>query len=197
MNTSYKGKELVRAGHAFAAAIAAETPLIEIAKMVSNLASALDVQIVRAQQLAAESAALKSNLMFWDAEDPESPYDHPDEIASECEMDYGTEFTVQVAARMPNRVYRVVSALEYSTEVELIEGGEVKTPSLDAFLASLRAEGVDGGIERIMVHANHQHAAVAQALHILRMYSAQLRSQSAPSPEAAAIARQFEQVKGV
>lgn len=60
MNTSYKGKELVRAGHAFAAAIAAETPFIEIAKMVSNLASTLDVQIVRAQQLTLENAALKA-----------------------------------------------------------------------------------------------------------------------------------------
>ncbi|MDU7196966.1 MAG: hypothetical protein E6288_03225 [Enterobacteriaceae bacterium] len=90
-----------------------------------------------------EMAALKSNLMFWDAEDPEAPYEHPDEIASECEMAYGTEFTVQVAAKMPNRVYRVVSSSEYSTEVELVEGGEIKTPATDAAIAALRAEGIE------------------------------------------------------
>lgn len=88
----------------------------------------------------AENVALKSNLMFWDAEDPEAPYEHPDEIASECEMCYGTEFTVQVAARMPNRVYRVVSSSEYSTETELVEGGEINTPATDAAIAALRAE---------------------------------------------------------
>ena len=54
----------------------------------------------------------------------------------------------------------------------------VQIPAYNDFLASLRAEGVDGAIERIMVHTNHQHAGVAQALHILRMYAAQLRSKS-------------------
>lgn len=45
-------KELINAGHALAKAISNDTPLIEIAKMVSNLATQLDVQIVRADQLA-------------------------------------------------------------------------------------------------------------------------------------------------
>lgn len=54
----------------------------------------------------------------------------------------------------------------------------IQTPATDAILDSLRAEGVDGAIERIMVHTNHQHAGVAQALHILRIYAAQLRSKS-------------------
>ncbi|WP_269564536.1 hypothetical protein [Kosakonia radicincitans] len=133
--------------------------------------------------LAAENAALESNLMFWDAEDPESPYDHPDEIASECEMDYGTEFTVQVAARMPNRVYRVVSALEYSTEVELVEGGEVKTPATDTFLASMRAEGVDMAIQHL--HSKFEGTGnIGVPVMALEWLAAQLRSQS-------------EQVKGV
>lgn len=98
--------------------------------------------------LVVENVALKSNLMFWDAEDPEAPYEHPDEIASECEMAYGTEFTVQVAAKMPNRVYRVVSSSEYSTEVELVEGGEIKTPATSSAIAALRAEGVEMLAER-------------------------------------------------
>ncbi|AYY04888.1 hypothetical protein EGY04_07520 [Enterobacter roggenkampii] len=44
-------KELVRAGHELAAAMGADTPLIEIAKLVSRLATALDVQLTRANAL--------------------------------------------------------------------------------------------------------------------------------------------------
>lgn len=45
-------KELVRAGHELAAAMGADTPIIEIAKLVSRLATALDVQLARANALA-------------------------------------------------------------------------------------------------------------------------------------------------
>ncbi|WP_017384462.1 hypothetical protein [Enterobacter hormaechei] len=44
-------KELINAGHALAKAISNDTPLIEIAKMVSNLATQLDIQIARSHQL--------------------------------------------------------------------------------------------------------------------------------------------------
>lgn len=44
-------KELINAGHALAKAISNDTPLIEIAKMVSNLATQLDVQLARSNQL--------------------------------------------------------------------------------------------------------------------------------------------------
>lgn len=61
-----KGKELVAAGHAFAKAIGMDTPLIEIAKMVSVLATRLDCALVRGDEiqmqrdaLAAENAALR------------------------------------------------------------------------------------------------------------------------------------------
>ncbi len=59
-------KHLVRVGHEFAAAMSDDTPIITIAKMVTELASALDVQSARSDALAAklndvcaESAALK------------------------------------------------------------------------------------------------------------------------------------------
>ena len=44
-------RELVRAGHELAAAMDADTPLIEIAKLVSRLATELDVQLARANAL--------------------------------------------------------------------------------------------------------------------------------------------------
>lgn len=53
-------KELINAGHALAKAISNDTPLIEIAKMVSNLATQLDVQLARSNALAAENAGLKA-----------------------------------------------------------------------------------------------------------------------------------------
>lgn len=49
-------KELVRAGHEFAAEMGADTPLIEIAKLVSRLATELDVQLSRANTLASLAA---------------------------------------------------------------------------------------------------------------------------------------------
>lgn len=51
-------KELINAGHELAKAISADTPIIEIAKMVTRLATALDVQQARANALAAENAGL-------------------------------------------------------------------------------------------------------------------------------------------
>lgn len=50
-------KELVIAGHELAKTLSADTPLIEIAKFVSDLATRLDVQTVLAQQLAAQNTA--------------------------------------------------------------------------------------------------------------------------------------------
>lgn len=59
-------KHLVRVGHEFAAAMSDDTPIITIAKMVTELASALDVQSAHSEALAAklsdvcaENAALK------------------------------------------------------------------------------------------------------------------------------------------
>lgn len=54
-----KGKELVAAGHAFAKAIGMDTPLIEVAKLVSELATRLDCALVRGD-------AHKQDVMTWE-----------------------------------------------------------------------------------------------------------------------------------
>lgn len=92
--------------------------------------------------MSAENASLKSNLMFWDAEDPEAPYESPLSIACECEMQAGETFEVQVAARLPNMTYRVVSADEVRTEVEWVSGSITETPATDAYLNSVRADAI-------------------------------------------------------
>ncbi|HAS1125204.1 TPA: hypothetical protein I3786_003659 [Enterobacter cloacae] len=69
-------KELINAGHALAKAISNDTPLIEIAKMVSNLATHLDVQLARSNALAAENAGLKdaidATIGWQQSTDPEN-----------------------------------------------------------------------------------------------------------------------------
>ena len=66
MQKNLSNKELVAAGHKFAANISADTPLIDMAKMVSELATQLDVALAAAaeagkqrDQLALESVGLK------------------------------------------------------------------------------------------------------------------------------------------
>lgn len=56
MRVTTNNKHLVRAGHEFAAAMTSDTPIITIAKMVTELASALDVQSARSDALAADGA---------------------------------------------------------------------------------------------------------------------------------------------
>ncbi|WP_182629613.1 hypothetical protein [Pantoea hericii] len=55
-------KEVVAAGHQFAKSISMETPLIEMAKMVAELSSRLDVATVRANLMSAEVLRIKSML---------------------------------------------------------------------------------------------------------------------------------------
>lgn len=62
MTNQKSNKELVSAGHAFAKAQAADAPLTEIAKLVSDLATRLDVMTVRADALAVENLALKNYI---------------------------------------------------------------------------------------------------------------------------------------
>ncbi|HAV9367286.1 TPA: hypothetical protein JLF99_000515 [Escherichia coli] len=93
--------------------------------------------------LAAENAGLKSNLMFWDADNPELPYDSPDEIASECGINYNEKLVVNVAAKLPSRTYLVCESWDTDCKLELVEGAELQTPTTDAFLAEVRAQGVE------------------------------------------------------
>lgn len=65
MQKNLSNKELVAAGHKFAANISADTPLLDMAKMVSELATQLDAALAAAaeackqrDQLAAENATL-------------------------------------------------------------------------------------------------------------------------------------------
>nr|WP_310615811.1 hypothetical protein [Pantoea cypripedii] len=54
MHNTKSNKELVKAGHAFAANLSADTGLMDMAKMVTDLATRLDVANARANVMAGE-----------------------------------------------------------------------------------------------------------------------------------------------
>ncbi|HDT5515093.1 TPA: hypothetical protein QHK07_000162 [Klebsiella aerogenes] len=112
---------------------------IEKCRELTNCPAGVDLQDW-VKKLAAENVALKSNLMFWDADNPELPYDSPEEIASECSLNYNEEFVVQVAAKLPNRTYRVCESWESDCKLELVEGADLKTPATDHIVAGIKAD---------------------------------------------------------
>lgn len=108
--------------------------------VISTLKSELASQNQQVVNLAVENASLKSNLMFWDADNPELPYDSPEEIASECELNYKEELVVQVAAKLPNRTYRVCESSEIDCKLELVGGAELQTPATETAIASIKVQ---------------------------------------------------------
>ncbi|EMX8313072.1 TPA: hypothetical protein L1N45_000846 [Escherichia coli] len=163
-------KGLVAAGHEMTSELKAECGAVDmrsVAKLLSDLATQLEVQLARANALAedqqkaiesikqadsavklahekfsalaAENEALKSNLIYWGGEDS-GPVRSPLDYAHEAGLESGEEFEMQVAARMPNLTYRVVSSSRFKTEIELIGGLLPETPATDAFLAEVKTE---------------------------------------------------------
>jgi len=131
-------KHLVRVGHEFAAAMSDDTPIITIAKMVTELASALDVQTARSEALAAENAALKHAMSVT--------------LEHVSVMDTGQ---AGVAAMIIN------DALHNS-----------ETPATDAFLAEIRAQGV----ELVADHLETLRPHLTFSPNSIRDYAAQIRS---------------------
>lgn len=112
MESNIKG--LVAAGYEMASELKAECGAVDmrsVAKLISDLATQLEVQLVRANALAAENAELKK-------------------FCKDAAFD-----------------------ADYEAELGMERGGfsdalnEIKTPATDAFLAEVRAQGVDAAIE--------------------------------------------------
>ncbi|MEH5098930.1 hypothetical protein PO486_13680 [Atlantibacter hermannii] len=136
-------KHLVRVGHEFAAAMSDDTPIITIAKMVTELASALDVQSARSEALAAklhnvcaENAALAA---FGGKLD-------------KMRNDLNGEGTgIQGRAE--------VACQQIALEAAMEEFDAVKTPATDAWVneqrAAGRVEGVNFAAARLAAAFNH------------------------------------------
>ncbi|EIF5988529.1 hypothetical protein FSG58_008005 [Escherichia coli] len=170
MESNIKG--LVAAGHEMASELKAECGAVDmrsVAKLISDLATQLEVQLVRANALAAENAALKAGAMYFSygsefsfechktAEEAiaaaEAAIDDyrgdacdgwSEEVESIC---WGViiQQATKVGERKKRKCDRVSPWIERVCDYELRPN--VETPATDAFLAEVRAHGVDAAIE--------------------------------------------------
>lgn len=187
-------KHLVRVGHEFAAAMSDDTPIITIAKMLTELASALDVQSARSEALAVENAALKSGQLFFMYSDETGFEIHKSQeraIASAKDMiavcreeavqdgwpeDADTicwgvimQKAIETNFEKPSEQNCWIGWSEYNLNPEL------ETPTTDAWVNEQRAVGVDGAIEKLITMLNHQSTGVSASINVLRTFAAQLR----------------------
>lgn len=165
-----KGKELVAAGHAFAKAIGMDTPLIEIAKMMAELATRLDCALVRGDELEAQRDALAENegykQAFYEmaeilgigarADSPKNVFEQvikPMLINLQKERDQlaaenAAIKTMNDVLSEELRGYESDGAYDGPIAHKLWHSNS-ENPATDAYLNSVRAEGVDYVAEAI------------------------------------------------
>ncbi|WP_416509943.1 hypothetical protein [Escherichia coli] len=122
-------KGLVSAGHEMASELKAECGAVDmrsVAKLISDLATQLEVQLVRANALAAESAAMHETI-----EAVRSVADNSSGIA-------GWHLNGDIA----------------TWEEILPEINDIETPATDAFLAEVRAQAFNDLCSAFVKHAN-------------------------------------------
>jgi hypothetical protein len=127
MESNIKG--LVSAGHEMASELKAECGAVDmrsVAKLISDLATQLEVQLVRANALAAESAAMHETI-----EAVRSVADNSSGIA-------GWHLNGDIA----------------TWEEILPEINDIETPATDAFLAEVRAQAFNDLCSAFVKHAN-------------------------------------------
>ncbi|WP_258115572.1 hypothetical protein [Escherichia coli] len=133
MESNIKG--LVSAGHEMASELKAECGAVDmrsVAKLLSDLATQLEVQLVRANALAAENAALKESERAFDAMCAE---EHGDNWVSEL-----TETPATDAFLSEVRAQGVEMAMEHMRSSGSLTFGDCYI-SLNEFAAQLRKGG--------------------------------------------------------
>lgn len=164
--------ELVKSGHK----LAKELHCAESAALVSDLASQLEVQLVRSNALAAKlsminglmDAAEQANKLAQEAtEKLVQERDalaaenaalkavlRPSDIQSEWTDAFGDTAVIEHDATGDNQGHSVSwswvgNQEEVIKSVLLAVDGSIKTPATEAFLAEVRAQGVDAAIEHL------------------------------------------------
>ncbi|EFA4450877.1 hypothetical protein OHF21_06815 [Escherichia coli] len=143
MESNIKG--LVSAGHEMASELKAECGAVDmrsVAKLISDLATQLEVQLVRANALAEDQQKAIESIKQADA---------AVKLAHE-------KFSALAAENAGMKKFCKDAAFDadYEAELGMERGGfsdalnEIKTPATDAFLAEVRAQGVE------MLAKNHQ-----------------------------------------
>ena len=138
-----KVSELVKRGHDQVAELKSSCGAVDVrdvAQLISDLATQLDVQLARSNALAAENAGLKA--------------EH--ELALQYMEELRANFTMYKKFKCQSQP-------------------DVATPATDAFLAEMRAQGVDSAINTVISMMNHQHPVTSKTIDILRVHAYQLR----------------------
>lgn len=178
-----KGKELVAAGHAFAKAIGMDTPLIEIAKMVSVLATRLDCALVRGDACMQAEMVWEKAMMAAIGEDGVGCVVRAiAELKAERDALAAENLALRNAHPQPFGpiMIQALDAYEKDREQEpetgmlnaffiLRDSINIKTPATDAYLNSVRAEGVE------MVKA-HPAISLCSLTHVCEEIAAKLRA---------------------
>ncbi len=151
MESNIKG--LVTAGHEMASELKAECGAVDmrsVAKLISDLATQLEVQLVRANALAEDQQKAIESIKQADA---------AVKLAHE-------KFSAMAAESAGLKKFCEDAAFDADYESELLgeRGGFVdglslvKTPATDAFLAEVRAQGVEMFAECAYTLEHHDHA---------------------------------------
>lgn len=135
--SSLSGKELVAAGHDFAKTLDADAPLIEIAKLFSEMASRLDCAIARGDELqqkldamaASESAQVTINTL----------QQRVGALAAEnAALRDVLEDILEPQSAVLEREHRIRAE------------NALETPATDAYMNSVRAEGIHFAVNRML-----------------------------------------------
>ncbi|WP_072034065.1 hypothetical protein [Citrobacter braakii] len=153
--------ELAKLGHERAAELKASCGAVDVrsvAQLISDLATQLEVALARGNVQAEQLSNAESKCR---------------ELAAEC----STIKVMNDCLSEELRGYESDGAFE-GPKMHLL-WWKTETPATDAFLAEVRAQGVESGINTVTAMMNHQHPATSQAIDILQTHAAQLRKGAA------------------
>lgn len=149
MESNIKG--LVAAGHEMASELKAECGAVDmrsVARLISDLATQLEVQLVRANALAAENAGLKSEAPLGAIENGRAFADRLENYQFECE---GGNLNMCSDWQEFRRCFEYLSEWAMHSQTE--------HPATDAFLAEVKTEARNEGINytasRLAAAFNH------------------------------------------
>lgn len=148
MESNIKG--LVAAGHEMASELKAECGAVDmrsVAKLISDLATQLEVQLVRANALAEDQQKAIESIKQADAAVKLAHEKFSALAAENAAMHEAIEAVRSVADNSSGIAGWHLNGDIATWEEILPEINDIETPATDAFLAEVRAQGVDAAIE--------------------------------------------------
>ncbi|MER1433104.1 hypothetical protein [Enterobacter hormaechei] len=134
MSDSLNNKELVAVGHQFAKALSSDTALMDIAKMLTRLAERLDCTTAALREMTKQRDALGAEIAG---------------LKQAAEFATADDMWIEQTDGMLD--YRYVDWY-----VDVLKAA-METPATDAFMAEVRAQGVEMFAKSLKVVGGHEH----------------------------------------